>query len=580
MQSNPKKRRLEHIVRRALTGAMIVAGIVWILYTPYDPDAVWRALPADAQYFSRHKNAAARFVAFVHNPLTVTVLRSAGIDPADLRAHKDDPVTERWVRRLFGKDLVLAYVPDPAGGGGPAWVFASWIGNRSQRLRWSLSLWGIPGLSAVSEHGGTKIWRMEDADLEEGLNVFFALADGLLLGAIARDPVAVRMLLATWNKQPGYHSLSETARRRNAENMAGEKAQDWGAYTLRRPAGPEDVPLAFFPVLYSLEPLSVAGKLAGNFIVSEDKHAGGLPPLEGIKVLLGEAPVFWAFASPVLLSFLSRQPEAPRWVTVLERALFEPVEQGTPFGGAADSGDKGIATAGYPLFVSVLDESYAGYISGGGRRGLAWLRGLRVPAVMAGLYVADETTADAVLMNILDELNREYRLGLIPRRVPRENLTVIENTRSGNSFYDRLQMQERVGVIYRDGWLLFAGQAGVFDQLTSDRNGLAGESVSRAWLPDKTKDSTAAYCWADLNAFGAQTKNALAAVALMLLIGDPHGSFEMRQNLAEIKAWIEGLRAFEYGRVWIAGMDTPFYLLFNLSRQAATGMRNGFDEER
>ncbi len=553
-------------VRWALVSLMIAAGLAWILCMPYNEEAIWRAVPANAVYFSRHEHAADRWDTLVRNPLTMTIFRSLGLEPETLRTDQGDPATVRWIQRLFGRDVLLAYVPAMGPGGEPAWVFSSWIGNRAQRLRWMLALGRFPGVQPVRFPGQPVFWKWLDAAAGNEEHISLALTDGLLLGAISADPSAVRYLTATWNRQAGYSSLGGTAWRETAERQVdGQAVADWGAYALRASAGPHDQPTSLFPVLHRLEPAFAAGEVIGSFRISAVARVDPTTPsLDGLAALLDDAPVFWTLVSPALLTSLTRQPYTPRWAVTLAHAMLPPA-----MGNEADDEPRDMMHDDlvYPLFVGVLDDRYAGSVRdvGGGLLS-AWIRGLTVPAIVAGLHVGDEATADAVFMNLLDQLNREYRLGLIPRRAPGERVTVIEDTRSGTSFYDRLLLQERVGVVYHDGWLLFAGQSSVLERLI-DRRWSDDEAAPRAdqrWLPVAGNDTALAYCWVDMDDFGTLAHDALAAVSLMSLVRDPDASLDLRRGLADVQAWIKGLRPLRQGRLWIDASDSRFHLKFTL----------------
>ncbi len=561
-------RRWERPARWILIGAMIATGIWWILHAPYDPDAVWRAIPVDAVFFSRHDQAADRLPELSRNPLIMTLLLSTGIAPSALHSLNDDPDTERWVRELFGRDVVLAYVPNLGGSNEPAWVFASWIGNRVQHLRWTLSIRGIPGIRAVDLPGRETFWLLDDDPVESGKHLSLALADGYLLGCISDFSMGVKIPMATWNRERGYASLRESAWREDAETLAGSGMPDWGAYRLRHRERPGERQGAMVVALQQLESSYAKGRVTGSFAapVAPGTDLLSASALEGLQDILGDAPVLSTFVSPTLFTFLTEQSYTLHWAAVLAEALGT-VADGVVTNATAPGREPGKSE--YPFFVSVLDQRYAGSISSGRERGWAGMAGVRVPAIVAGMHVGHAERADTLLMDILDRLNREYRLGLIPRRAPLETVTVIEDSRSGNSLYQRLRLQERVGVVYQSGWLLVAGQSAVLERLLESANRHNEPPAEYRWIPPSEADTAPVYLWTDLTAFAPLVNDALAALSLMLWVQDPHHSHAIRQTLANTRAWIESVRVMEQGRIWLDGVDPNFNLRFELGIPAA-----------
>ncbi len=561
-------RRWERSLRWILIAAMFAAGIWWILHTPYDPAGIWRAIPADVLYFSRHERPAERLPELAANPLTMTLLRSAGVSPSMLRDLDEDPDVGRWILPLFADDVVLAYVPDLGYSREPAWVFASWIGNRARRLRWTLALRGIPGIRPVEIPGRLTFWHLEDDAMGNGQHLTLALKDGYLLGCISTHATGVEVLMATWNRESGHPSLRDRPWRNEVASLVDPEVQDWGAYVLRRPSAPEPTPEVLVPVLQYLEASRAGGRVDANFAAPAISPGLGLPPeaLQTLHSLLGDTPVFSMFASADLLSLGVRQPHTPRWAFLLAQALSEDPAQVDAtaagpergFGSAAEQVD-------YTVFLGVLDERYAGSISDAGTLNRLVPGGVTIPAILAGIYVGDSAQSNKVLMDLLDGFNRTYGLGLIPRLVPGERVTIIEDTSAGDSFYQRLRLQEQIGVVEHGGWLLFSVQAGMLEKLLHEENRRVDVPSDNRWLP--SADTTAAASsWSDLVAFTPMANQTLATVSLMLLALNPFDTMETRQYLLDARAWLESLRTMEEARLWLDGAAPRFTVRFELGQ--------------
>ncbi len=552
-------RRWERPARWILIGAMIAAAIWWICYTPRDAEEIWRAIPADVMYFSRHEQPAGRLPALAANPLTMTLLRSAGVSPLMLHEMSENPDVGRWILPLFDDEVVLAYVPELGFSREPAWVFSSWIGTRARRLRWTLALRGIPGIRAVEQPGRATFWQLDDDSMGNGQHLSLVLKDGYLLGCISSDATGVEVLMATWNRESGYPSLQNRPWRSDVESVAGSEVQDWGAYVLRPPAAAGKMPALLVPALHQLEVSRAEGRVEANFAAPAISHGLGLPPeaLETLHSFLGDTPVFAAFASAEFLSLWVRQPQTPRWALVLAQALSKrPDHGGGRFPGQEHRFGDDAGQVDYAVFLGVLEERYAGTIRGADAL-TRWVPGgVTVPAIIAGVYVGGDGQSRRVLMDLLDGLNRTYSRGFIPRLAPDESVTVLEDTSSGDSFYQRLPLQEQVGVVEHAGWLLFSSRAGTLEKLLQEANRSHESPPVNRWLPRPDMAAAPAFGWTDLTAFTPLANQTLATISLMLLAADPFESMAVRQNLLDARAWLESLRIMEEARLWLDG-DAP-----------------------
>jgi len=73
--------------------ALLFAGLTvwWTLHVPYAPEQVWKAIPAEAVFVSEHRDLAARWDAFSHNPFTRSLLTTVGLTPPVLQDLSSDP---------------------------------------------------------------------------------------------------------------------------------------------------------------------------------------------------------------------------------------------------------------------------------------------------------------------------------------------------------------------------------------------------------------------------------------------------------------------------------------------------------
>ena len=191
------------------------------------------------------------------------------------------------------------------------------------------------------------------------------------------------------------------------------------------------------------------------------------------------------------------------------------------------------------------------------------MRGLRVPTLLLATPVRDERDAAARVAAALDTLNRRYSLGLIPHPFQQGpyTVTVVEDTRK--SFYGRFELDERVAVAVIDGWLILSSNAGALKKLIARQSAFNAPSVAPpAWRSNLEARPASGYVWANLKPLNKTLKEALAATTLALLVRDPQGTLQIRQNMAVAKAWLDGLRPFGNAQAWLSSTQDTAHLEF------------------
>ena len=531
----------KHTIRRILFWmllALFVALVAWwTLYVPYRPDRLYDAIPANATFVSVHQNLAGRWPAFVQNPLVRSVAVSAGVESKALDQFATDPVSRKWLERLASRDVVVAYVPSIGYSGRPAWVMASWIGGYSQRLRWLFSWGSVPDVRRVNSDGTRSIWLVHGTLFRGTTQLSLALREGILLAAVSDDATAVRYLIEASDRSPlvpsarSSHQLDQVRALWPAEMTTDRGWVNLGGLRAR---GPELLAYA-----WALKP--------GGGMQAVLRAAYELPPAPDVPVAAAGSPGRLAgdLSQAVVLlpwshvrAFLP-PPEASFWVEAVDELVK---------GAAADRGP------GHVL-VGVVGGEYSGRIRsllGGATLGL--IKGLKVPGLVAAVPVADAEQARQAMLSALDKLNAKYQLGLIPRPVADFNagaITAIEGTRGG--FYGRFEPDEQIAYTVTNGWLLLASNAGSLKHLlakAADKDA-AGTAPGGAWKDVGAVPGANAYGWVDLTAFSGTLRESIAAVSLALLVKSGPETKVLRQNLAEVRAWVETVQPMKHGALWL-----------------------------
>ena len=72
----------------------------------------------------------------------------------------DDEESRVWFDQLAGREGTLAYLPGRFGQA-PAWMAVSHLGGESQKLRWQLALFRVPGFERMKAFPGRSVWRVD-----------------------------------------------------------------------------------------------------------------------------------------------------------------------------------------------------------------------------------------------------------------------------------------------------------------------------------------------------------------------------------------------------------------------------------
>ena len=512
---------------------------VWLLYVPYRPNRLYCAIPAEAQLVSIHHNLAARWPALMQNPLLQSVATSMGVEPAALQSLAGDPAVLAWVRRLAERELIVAYTPRLGGTQAPAWVLASWLGGRSQRLRWQLAWMKVPGLVRHAPHAGTPYWTVQVKELKPGLTLSLALVEGLLIGCLSADNTAMLDLLETYDgRRP---SLAAVRRTKITDFWCLDPAApDHGWMDLDALRGPSGSSNRLPAVKYSLAAIE-AGYARGNICVpsSWPPIKAGAKPMEagGLDRLLGDLPLAAALVRPQSLLAIVEAQAGLEWGGLLAALV------------TAQRSDS--------IMLALLSGDY------GGR-----LYGFRVPALIAALPVKDGPAMLPVVKAVLDRLNARQGWGLIPHdvRVGARSVFAVEGT-AQNPFSD-LPLEERPAYAICDNWLLVSSSLRSLTNLIAryDLPAAAAQAGDARWTDGLDRARGAAYGWIDLARAQKETRLIVATYSLKLLLEDPRKSQAQRQQLNVLTAWMEALAPLGQTKLWLTADGQMTAVQFEIGR--------------
>ena len=406
--------------------------------------------------------------------------------------------------------------------GKPVWVFASWLGGDSQRLRWSLLLQRVPGFIRMSPYRGRFCWVVKDSSVRSDELLTISFVEGMLVGCLSRDPSAIHDVLDTYDGL--LPALADKADFPSSGPWCADpQAADRGWVNLAglNPQASFD-PSALSYEFTALTPSGVAGQACGEDPFRFAQTATTKVKTSGLEDLLGNLPLAIGLVHSQMVLPMIEGSGSPAWLRIFGEVIRD-------------------QKAG-SIMVAVLGDEFSGRI-----------KGIKVPAVIAGIPVDDSTNTLAWMKQALDRLNAKYRWGLIPREVYANGSTVfaIENTAS--NFYSTLTLEEKPAYAICGEWLLLSSNLGSLSSLVARIQQMpAGSRRQEAqWKTDL--DSMPAPCFAriDLARGGKTLRLALTTYALKLLLEDAKGTLGVRQRLNEAKAWIDSLAPLQTCRFWL-----------------------------
>jgi hypothetical protein len=497
----------------SLLAASVAAGVWWLGYIPYDPLAIYRPIPASATLVGRHLQLPARWSDLLANPLALALMRTAGVQTEAAAGWVGDEESRAWFEKLAGREGTLAYLPGRFGGG-PAWMAVSYLGGESQKLRWQLSLFKLPGFTRMKQFPGRSVWRVDSPDLEPGQSLAIAFGEGVIMACLAESPLAIAEVLAAYDGSVRRLMEEESAFKRFAEED-GRTVLDRLWFRDESEFAADDVPgvAVEIPVLRG-DAISLMATMAGAEIIPEDR--GSAVDLGPLARRLGDTPCLAALVRRDALLQVWPRPDLTSNARHVLRMILD------------------VATAESIAVVAMDGEM-------GGRLTLGWMSmlgaGLRVSTLMVATPVPSEAFAMEAIQRVLDASNARYRATFVlkPMTLPAATLHVLESA-GGNEWVDKLPLLDRPAYTVLDGWLFASSNLGALQKLAqSEAQGMPN------WAA-QLDGSKAVSIWLSLERSRQEARNAIATLSMVqraqgfLKSGN---SREILAQLNEAKAWLD-----------------------------------------
>ncbi len=505
--------------KRILIWAVLFAAVAatawWMLYMPYRPDRIFAAIPVNATLVNVQQDLAGQWDTLTRNPVILNALRAGGVQDGDISALSTNKEIHKWAARLVSDQSILAYVPSIGEHHKPALVFASWIGNQSRLLRWQAAWIKSRDVEAISlDEGRTTVWRIRTNLEKSDLRLSVALSEGLILGCLSSDPIAVKSLLETAEGVPGRLSLAGTDKPAKTRSLLTGAPALWGwgdafgnhvAYAMDLNHGPLSLTITGQHSLPLTKPLQESSGLrTANNLTATTSDLATILPLSWVQSLMPEE-------------------SSSLWIQTLRQLA-----------GRSPSGADALA------FLALLDQDHNGRLRGplGSSLG-AFIKGVKTPTLLVGLQLGNADEADSRIKTVLSELNSRYNLTL--KTSPMQDagdtgITLIEESR--RNFYGSFEPGERVAYAMADDWLILASNATVLKKLLESTPNLARPSGTRF----TTNPSVMAH--ANLDSLSQTVKTTAGVLKLAALFNTSQGVTQARDLLNRAGTWADVLRAF------------------------------------
>lgn len=492
----------------------VAAALWWSLHFPFNPERLYRAVPANSTIVTEHQALGPRWPEIALNPLVLASVGATNAAEASVPGGMLDPDTCALINMLAPRRTVAAYAPALGLSGEPAWVIASYAGSKAQLLRWAMSLGFARGLQRQRIEG-TTTWIQEDAKREAGRYLSIGSTDGIVVACLSNAREAAALTLRRMEAGfPVADVLQERLDRpddgapdrawlRWREN-SGAQARAWRNLELRFSA---------------INRTAVRGTL--NMAAGD----GALPIRDAAAAQTNAAApdaAGWDFARRLI-------PDSAVAALLLEPAGATPLTTlltDTPFSVRV------VATA-LDRMSAPEPAAFAAVFHGdlGGR-----LLGLKVPSLVVGVRGRPGADVQAEIRRVLDVLNAANKWTLLPRQVTLPSgrtMTIVDS--SGVDLIAALSERERPAVAAQGEWILLSSCAATLDKLLGNMDP-PGFNRDARWSNALGGTPQAGF-WLDAEGAEPAVRHSLAVYEISLMVGDRQKAREARRALEPVRLW-------------------------------------------
>lgn len=480
--------------------------LVSILYFPDNRELIYRAMPAEVDFISAHSDFAARSHELLENDIFRSLVSSIGVEQEQIEYLFREPEGRVWLERVAGDMVVIGHVPPGIFSPQPSWGLAAWIGSDSLRLRWQLDL-TAPRETRIGDVAGTRVWRFDLPDLPWGQRLYCAVKEGVLLLALSDTSAMMQNMI-----------LSSQGRSLSALKAHPEWDASRREHLKMRP-----------DMFWLLDRDSWTGGMKMEFdSITPDRMRGNLLFLNNESIdISSPAQTARPFAEPW------REPMA---YALLDRETLLETTQYFERNIVGDIVEH--------LAESLGSESLFLGLFGGDKQGR--LMGFRIPGALIAVPVADGEKAIQSVMSCIDQINADYRVGIIHNQVATDGRDVyyVEGTR--DNLYGRLPVGEQLVFAHMDGYLFIASNHILIESIIAA--GFFLHDADELWQAGQ--GTVSPYSWIDLDRSADAVNLVLAVQRLRLIAQNPREFVEIRKRFDLVRDWVEVFSRYGEASLW------------------------------
>ncbi|MFN2350956.1 MAG: hypothetical protein ABR497_03320 [Kiritimatiellia bacterium] len=506
------------ILSWSMAALLLVTVLGFMLWTPYRPELLQRAIPAGATIITAHDNLAGRYQALATNIFLTPLLNQLPEQWRRPPPHAEKQLA-RHAHRLAGRKTVTAWMPHTPSTGQPGLILASWTGNYALLIRWHMKRLGSKW-ERLPSPTGRAVWLLrQPPNTADQWQLALTFGEGMLILFLSPAP---------W----GIHDVI-----RSYEGLAPATA---GFSNL--PSAPDRARI-YYPIDLSLAVTEISAQRMTAQLraplwlpeMAADIKPDDLAPLQS---LWGERPDMALFLSPAATRALTHHLPQPYADMTREFTELRP----TP--------DEG------PLAMAVLSGA-----EGGGFGQPPWR--ISLPALMIARRINSQDDALLIVRRTLDALNANLRWGLIvdPAPLAGASAPIFTIEATNHNLLGQLPPRDRPAYGIVDNWLILTTHAGALaGQLQQPATG-----APPRWM-EALQPPTAGLLWADMPKACRTLQMVLTALSMRLQ--HPEQQQALR-NVKLARALATGLQTTSTAMLRLATDDPAAYLEIHATQAPA-----------
>ncbi len=497
-----------------------LSSVIWTFCFPYAEQRLYAAVPSDSSFVSAHDCLGERWDGLLAGGAGDVAASLLGMEQAsDLKSR----AVSSALRCFAGKKTLFAYVPPRYEARRGSWVAVSWAGGASQLIRWNLVHPFVKGLKKDTMPNGLACWVYGSGHAK----VIFTFRDGYML-AVKGDDIG---LLRRMSSRLDSHSRGDIS-------INGQRLK------LAAKSYPGKADLAWY-----LTPFTVSAD--GSCLIALE------PRDDGIR-LHGSFNKTLPFAGSAAGAALDAASVCGDHVDAIAVSKWANLSAILGKGSATNPvvsflNDVSVDEAN--MFVGVMSDRFSGK-----------MYNLKVPVMLAGVQVKPGVDINEGVNKLMDRLNAEKGLGIIPVKMPTEKGPIILAGGSKMNLFG--DTRERPALTVRDGWLVVCSDMESLLHVLQEWD--ASDPVeSPRWSEMLDSEGGEIGAYVDFTASELSIRNAIAVYTLFL-IAEGDGTAEKRAGLDVLRNIVE--RMADVGAVVASSSSSEGVLRISLLLGSEEGL--------